>query len=118
MRTMGFTLLVVLTTTLAHAQGTGAPAAADEPTQPVRTERIMPSDPPVRRQLHHKSRGASSNTVGRYFVQISAQRTEDALYASIEKLQSKFPQIIGDRPWVMQQLNLGGKGGTWYRGGF
>lgn len=76
------------------------------------------ADTPAPRRAETVPTEAAVGTAGGYFVQISAQRTEDELRAAVEALRAKYPGVIGDRPLVIRRIDLGDKGGSWYRGQF
>jgi len=52
---------------------------------------------------------------GAYVVQVSAQRTEAEAQSSYQTLQSKYPSVLGGRNANIRRVDLGDKGGVFYR---
>ncbi len=52
---------------------------------------------------------------GAYVVQVSAQRTEAEAQSSYSSLQSKYPGVLGGRNANIKRVDLGDKGGVFYR---
>jgi hypothetical protein len=52
---------------------------------------------------------------GAYMVQVSAQRTEAEAQSSYQALQSKYPGVLGSRNANIRRVDLGDKGGVFYR---
>ena len=52
---------------------------------------------------------------GAYVVQVSAQRTEAEAQSSYASLQSKYPGVLGGRNANIKRVDLGDKGGVFYR---
>jgi cell division septation protein DedD len=104
--------------TLAHRQDINpASTGAAEPKKRVRTIHIAPAPAPdAPRQGQHGSGGGTAQAGGGYFVQISAQRTEEELRTSVERLRAKYRSVIADRPLVTRRRDLGEKGGVFYLG--
>jgi hypothetical protein len=99
-----------------------APAAA--PPAPSRTPAtkqsgsapmtIAPqSEPPARSKLAARTPAPAAS--GAYVVQVSAQRTEAEAQSSYQALQSKYPSVLGGRNANFRRVDLGDKGGVFYR---
>jgi cell division septation protein DedD len=52
---------------------------------------------------------------GAYVVQVSAQRTEAEAQSSYRALQQKYPAVLGSREANIRRVDLGDKGGIFYR---
>jgi cell division septation protein DedD len=52
---------------------------------------------------------------GAYVVQVSAQRTEAEAQSSYQSLQSKYPSVLGSRNANIKRVDLGDKGGVFFR---
>jgi len=52
---------------------------------------------------------------GAYVVQVSAQRTEAEAQSSYQAMQTKFPSVLGGRSANFRRVDLGEKGGVFYR---
>src|SRR5215212_4393831 len=52
---------------------------------------------------------------GAYVVQVSAQRTEAEAQSSYQALQTKYPSVLGGRNANIKRVDLGDKGGVFYR---
>ena len=52
---------------------------------------------------------------GAYVVQVSAQRTEAEAHSSYQALQAKYPSVLGGRAANFRRVDLGDKGGVFYR---
>jgi hypothetical protein len=74
-----------------------APAPAREPR--VHTTAVAP--PPVER---------SSQGGGGYFVQLSAQKSEEEAKSSFRGIQARHSSLLGGQPLVVRRKDLGGKG--------
>jgi len=57
---------------------------------------------------------AAKAAAGRYFAQVSSQRSEADALASLRSLQEKFPSELGDRDAIIRRSDLGAKG-IYYR---
>jgi cell division septation protein DedD len=53
--------------------------------------------------------GVSANDGG-YVVQVSAERSDTKAQASFKTLQSRYPNVLGDRSPLIRRVELGGKG--------
>ena len=119
MRSACIAALLAVSATLAHAQGhvDARPKPAEpkldssfldpkpgwglrapstgtgEPKQGVRTIRILPGDPPAP-PLH-------------YFVQLTAQRTEQEAQDRFDEMQERFPDMLGSRRPVIRRTVAG-----------
>jgi cell division septation protein DedD len=61
------------------------------------------------------SRGSPAAPAGAYVVQVSAQRTETDAQSSYRALQQKYPAVLGSREANIRRVDLGDKGGIFYR---
>ena len=52
---------------------------------------------------------------GAYVVQVSAQRSEAEAQSSYQALQAKYPGVLGGRSANIRRVDLGDKGGVYYR---
>ena len=50
-----------------------------------------------------------------YVVQVAAQRTEAEAQSSYRALQQKYPAVLGPREANIRRVDLGDKGGIFYR---
>ncbi len=48
-------------------------------------------------------------------VQVSSQRTEAEAQSSYQALQQKYPSVLGGREANIRRVDLGDKGGVFYR---
>jgi hypothetical protein len=85
-----------------------APAARQAPAANVPT----PEPAPPRSRVASRTPASAS---GAYVVQVSAQRTEAEAQSSYEALQSKYPSVLGSRSANIRRVDLGDKGGVFYR---
>src|SRR5215510_262807 len=97
-------------------RGTSAPAAPSQ-TRPAR--RASPATPaapePAPRMAAMRSPAAAAKAAaGRYFAQVSSQRSEADALACLRSLQEKFPSELGDRDAIIRRADLGAKG-VYYR---
>ena len=83
--------------------GPMAIAPQSEPTPPAARSKIATRTPPAQ---------AAS---GAYVVQVSAQRTEAEAQSSYQALQTKYPAVLGGRSANFRRVDLGDKGGVFYR---
>jgi cell division septation protein DedD len=49
-------------------------------------------------------------TGGSYVVQVSSQRSEAEAQSSFRDLQTKYPNVLGDREPIIRRADLGAKG--------
>ena len=68
---------------------------SDEPKKRVRTITIRPDAAPEPAQ------------VGRYYVQLTAQRTSQEAQDRFDEMQERFPAILGSRPPVILRTEAG-----------
>ena len=61
------------------------------------------------------SRPTAAAPAGAYVVQVSAQRTEAEAESSYRALQQKYPAVLGSREANIRRVDLGDKGGIFYR---
>ena len=52
---------------------------------------------------------------GAYVVQVSAQKSEAEAQSSYRSLQQKYPTVLGGREANIRRVDLGDKGGIFYR---
>ena len=52
---------------------------------------------------------------GSYVVQVSAQKSESEAQSSYRALQQKYPAVLGGREANIRRVDLGEKGGIFYR---
>ena len=71
------------------------------------------SDPSARTKV--ASRPTAAAPAGAYVVQVSAQRTEVEAQSSYRALQQKYPAVLGSREANIRRVDLGDKGGIFYR---
>jgi len=70
------------------------------------------SEPSPRTKVASRTPPATS---GAYVVQVSAQRTEAEAQSSYRALQQKYPAVLGSREANIRRVDLGDKGGIFYR---
>jgi len=83
------------------SSGPMAIAPQAEPTPPAARSKVAARTPPA--------------ASGAYVVQVSAQRTETEAQSSYQALQSKYPGVLGGRNASIKRVDLGDKGGVFYR---
>lgn len=79
---------------------------------------IAPQSEPAAPAPRTKTATRSPNppaSSGSYVVQVSAQRTEAEAQSSYQALQAKFPSVLGGRSASFRRVDLGDKGGVFYR---
>lgn len=99
----------------APAASTRAPASKQNGANPLA---IAPrSEPPSARSkvATRTPAPAAPAASGAYAVQVSAQRTEAEAQSSYQALQAKFPSVLGGRSANFRRVDLGEKGGVFYR---
>jgi hypothetical protein len=98
----------------AVAPAARAPAAKQSGANPMT---IAPqSEPLARTKLATRTPApAAPAASGAYVVQVSAQRTEAEAQSSYQALQSKYPSVLGSRNANIRRVDLGDKGGVFYR---
>jgi hypothetical protein len=72
-----------------------------------------PSTPSARTKVATRTPGPVAG--GAYVVQVSAQRTEAEAQSSYQALQAKYPGVLGGRNPSIKRVDLGDKGGVFYR---
>jgi hypothetical protein len=72
-----------------------------------------PAAPNARTKLATRSPAPAAS--GAYVVQVSAQRTEAEAQSSYQTLQSKYPSVLGSRNANIKRVDLGDKGGVFFR---
>jgi len=74
------------------------------------------SDPAARTKVATRTPGPAAPVAGgAYVVQVSAQRTEAEAQSSYQALQSKYPGVLSGRNASIKRVDLGDKGGVFYR---
>ena len=96
---------------LAKAPGTKQSGASPMAIAP----QSEPTPPPARSKMATRMPVVPSPASGAYVVQVSAQRTEAEAQSSYQALQSKFPAVLGSRSANFRRVDLGDKGGVFYR---
>ena len=77
---------------------------------------IAPRSPSRRRKTKVASRRSPAGAAqAAYVVQVSAQRTEADAQSSYRALQQKYPAVLGSREANIRRVDLGDKGGIFYR---
>ena len=95
----------------APAAAARSPAAKQSGSGPMA---IAPqSEPSARTKTAARTPPAQAG--GAYVVQVSAQRTEAEAQSSYQALQSKYPSVLGGRSANFRRVDLGDKGGVFYR---
>jgi cell division protein FtsN len=99
----------------APAARNAAPAAAPSQKQssggPMS---IAPSSEPSSRTKIAARTPAAQAAGSGYFVQVSAQKTEEDAKASYQVMQQKYPSVLGGREANIRRADIG-QSGTWYR---
>jgi SPOR domain len=71
------------------------------------------SDPAARSKV--ATRTPAPVAGGAYVVQVSAQRSESEAQSAYQSLQAKYPGVLGGRNASIKRVDLGDKGGVFYR---
>jgi hypothetical protein len=75
-----------------------------------------PSDPAPRTKTATRSPAPAAPVAGgSYVVQVSAQRTEAEAQSSYQSLQAKYPSVLSGRNANIKRVDLGDKGGVFFR---
>jgi len=74
------------------------------PPRPTRTTSLAPA---VAAPASVPSGGAAT---GGYFVQVTAQKSEDEAQSSFQEIQAKYANLLGGRQPVIRRKDLGSKG--------
>jgi hypothetical protein len=85
--------------------------AAKQPPSPMA---IAPQDAPSSRSKVAARTPPAQAAGGAYWVQVSAQKTEEEAGASYQALQQKYPNVLGGREAAIRRADLGDKG-VYYR---
>jgi len=96
----------------AVAPAARAPAAKQSGASPMT---IAPQSEPPAPRTKLATRTPAPAASGAYVVQVSAQRTEAEAQSSYQALQSKYPSVLGGRAANFRRVDLGDKGGVFYR---
>jgi hypothetical protein len=86
----------------AKQQSGAAPMAINPQSEPSSRTKVATRSPPPA-------------AAGSYVVQVSAQRTEAEAQSSYRALQQKYPTVLGSREANVRRVDLGDKGGVFYR---
>lgn len=100
-------------TASAPAAPTRAPAAKQQSGAAPMSIGPQP-DPSSRTKVATRTPAAAA-AGGSYVVQVSAQRTEAEAQSSYRALQQKHPSVLGGREASIRRVDLGDKGGVFYR---
>jgi len=73
------------------------------------------SDPAVRTKVATRTPAPAPVASGAYVVQVSAQRSEGEAQSAYQSLQTKYPGVLGGRNASIKRVDLGDKGGVFYR---
>jgi hypothetical protein len=73
------------------------------------------SDPNARTKVATRTPAPAPVTSGAYVVQVSAQRSEGEAQSAYQSLQAKYPGVLGGRNASIKRVDLGDKGGVFYR---
>jgi hypothetical protein len=103
---------IVRQSPIAVPAGTPSSAPPASPSEPrrVRTLSIRPDGPD-----DAVTAGRDTPLSRVYVVQVSAQRTEAEAISSYRALQQKYPSVLGAREANYRRVDLGDKGGVFYR---
>jgi hypothetical protein len=71
--------------------------------------------PPDRTKVASRTPSSQGAASGSYVVQVSAQRTEAEAHSSYRSLQAKYPSVLSGREANIRRVDLGDKGGIYYR---
>ncbi|MEA2873221.1 MAG: hypothetical protein QOH67_3197 [Hyphomicrobiales bacterium] len=71
------------------------------------------SDPAARTKMATRTPAPAAS--GAYVVQVSAQRSENEAQSAYQALQTKYPGVLGGRNANIKRVDLGDKGGVFYR---
>jgi len=107
------------------ASGPGQTATGTGPTRSVAPAAKQPastgpmaiapqSEPSSRTKVAARTPPAQA-AGGAYVVQVSAQRSEAEAQSSYQALQAKYPGVLGSRTANIRRVDLGDKGGVYYR---
>jgi hypothetical protein len=110
--------------TAAAPAAAGAPPAAAAPRTPAAKQQTSApasgpmnlasqADPSARTKV--ASRSSAAAPAGAYVVQVTAQRTEAEAMSSYRAMQQKYPSVLGGREPNIRRVDLGDKGGIFYR---
>ena len=70
-------------------------------------------DPAARTKVATRTPAPAAS--GAYVVQVSAQRSENEAQSAYQSLQTKYPGVLGGRNASIKRVDLGDKGGVFYR---
>ncbi len=71
--------------------------------------------PPDRTKVASRTPSSQGAASGSYVVQVSAQRTEADAQSSYRALQVKYPNVLSGREANIRRVDLGDKGGVYFR---
>lgn len=98
-----------------------APAAAARPPAAKQQSGAAPMsinpapDPSSRTKVATRTPPSAAAAGGSYVVQVSAQRTEAEAQSSYQSLQAKYPSVLSGRNANIKRVDLGDKGGVFFR---
>ena len=99
----------------APSQNTRSPApAATKQSGPAPLAIAPPSDQSARTKVAVRT-PPSVAAGGAYAVQVSAQKSEAEAQSSYQSLQAKYPSVLGGKQASIRRVDLGDKGGVFYR---
>jgi hypothetical protein len=98
--------------TMNDATATAQPPATSAKSAPMA---IAPQSDPAPRTKTAARTPAAAAAGGAYVVQVSAQRSEAEAQSSYRALQQKYPALLGAREPSIRRVDLGDKGGIYYR---
>ena len=75
----------------------------------------VPPQPSVAATHESKRAKTAAAPACAYVVQVSAQRTEAEAMSSYRAMQQKYPAVLGSRDANIRRVDLGDKGGIFYR---
>jgi len=88
-------------------QGTASVPQPQQHAPPPRPTRTTSLAPAVAAPASVPSGGAAT---GGYFVQVTAQKSEDEAQSSFQEIQAKYANLLGGRQPVIRRKDLGSKG--------
>lgn len=97
-----------------EAMNDPAPVAQPPASSGARTNPIAPQSEPAQPRTKTAAR-TPVPTAGSYAVQVSAQKSEAEAQSSYRALQQKYPAVLGGRDASIRRVDLGDKGGIFYR---
>jgi hypothetical protein len=96
-------------------QAARAPAGAKQTQQGGQAPIQLTPPPPDRTRVASRTPSGQGAASGAYVVQVSAQRTEAEAQSSYRSLQAKYPAVLSGREANIRRVDLGDKGGVYFR---